>query len=828
MKRALVLLLTFIACPVLAQSLPLGISPEIIAEFQNLPLSQQRALARQYGITLPSGGAQLGAQADGQLSLPGDAIVPAQLPDALEAAAPPDTLAATEEDTVAEAPLPRFGINLFDETVSTFAPTDDVLVDESYRLGVGDELNIQLFGKENEEWVLQVGRDGELKFPRLGPLTLAGLTFDDARGLIQSRIESELIGVSAVVTMGRLRAINVFMAGEVRVPGAYSMSSLATVTQALFQAGGVSDIGSMRNIQVRRAGRIVGTFDLYDLLMRGDPSGDMRLRTGDVVFVPPYAGLVEVGGEVRRPASYEIIGDESLAEVIAMAGSLTSQAYPASSTLQRVVDNLNVVLTVDLSKSAELAKAVRDGDRITVPSTPDVAAKSIQLVGAVQRPGAYGWSPGMRVSDLIRDARVDLQESADLSYALVVRETNARREISVTPFSIFKALSEPRGADDPELDEYDRIVVVSKPKSEQTEADQFSRETLLAPLLDQLRAQSSDQEPVQVFFVLGAVKAPGAYPLSPGLTVADMITAAGGLRDSAYLHAGELRSVTVIDDNQVNPSIQSIDLEDVLRGEAKFPVKGRDTLFVREFDEWSPTASVQLSGEFVFPGTYLISRGETLRDVIQRAGGLKRGAFFEGAEFSRRSIAAREEQQAREFAQKIRRSYAASMLTEEVAKTSYAELEGIVGVLESSSGNGRLLIDLRAIMTDPSVDIALEDGDTLLVPKQNDTVTVVGEVHRPSTHKHLSELNIDDYLMLSAGLTSRADAGGIYIVRANGQVTTVEKDWWRFDAGRRRVNPGDTIVVPVNVRHKESIARWREVTQILYQSVISIVAVGRL
>ena len=337
------------------------------------------------------------------------------------------------------------------------------------------------------------------------------------------------MGVSAVVTMGRLRAINVFMAGEVQVPGAYSMSSLTTVTQALFQAGGVTDIGSMRNIQVRRAGKTAGSFDLYDLLMRGDSTGDIRLRTGDVVFVPPYSGLVEVVGEVKRAAAYEITGQETLADVLAMAGSFTSQAYPATSTLQRVVDNLNVALTVDLTDSATLDSEVSDGDRLTVPATPELTAKSISLEGAVQRAGLYGWSPGMRVSDVIRNTRVDLSDDADLSYALVVSEINARRDISVTPFQYFGRTQRARcGANDPELSEFDRILVVSQPELDQTAPGPFSRATLLAPVLDQLRVQANDQEAVQIFSISGAVRSPGAYPLSKGLTAIDMITAAGG------------------------------------------------------------------------------------------------------------------------------------------------------------------------------------------------------------------------------------------------------------------------------------------------------------
>ena len=190
-------------------------------------------------------------------------------------------------------------MSLFDREVSTFAPTDDASVPDNYRLGAGDNLVIQLFGKDNEQYDCSQSK-WNINFPKLGPITLAGLTFENARELILSRVADQLIGVQATISMGRLRAINVFMAGEVAVPGAYSVSALTTITQALFQAGGISDIGSLRAIQVKRDGISVATFDAYQLLLQGDASADVRLQSGDVVFVPPYRGLVSVDGAVNR------------------------------------------------------------------------------------------------------------------------------------------------------------------------------------------------------------------------------------------------------------------------------------------------------------------------------------------------------------------------------------------------------------------------------------------------------------------------------------------------------------------------------------------------
>ena len=341
--------------------------------------------------------------------------------DDIEAAAPDKT------EEVEERARTRYGRTLFSRDVSTFAPTDDAPVPESYRLGVGDQLVVQLFGKENDQLNLQIGRSGDISFPKLGSITLSGLTFEDARDLIKTRVEQQLIGVDAVVSMGRLRAINVFMAGEVAVPGAYSVSALTTVTQALFQAGGVTDIGSLRNIQVRRAGSVVATFDTYDLLMKGDVSDDIRLQSGDVVFVPPYTGVIDVEGELKRPMVYELVGGETLGDVLAMAGSFTRDAYPGLSILTRQSDALGLpqASTIDLSDKNQLSLAAQDGDTLVVPKVGDLVANSVVLRGAVTRPGSYGWVSGMRVSDLVSDARRDLSRDADLGLGMIVRQKNA-------------------------------------------------------------------------------------------------------------------------------------------------------------------------------------------------------------------------------------------------------------------------------------------------------------------------------------------------------------------------------------------------------------------
>jgi len=812
---------------VLGQGLPPGVTPGMVEQLKSMSPAQQQALARQYGITLPAGTAAA-------VDVPGLAAPGAVLPtpmgmtqDDVEAATPDKT---EEVETRART---RYGRALFSRDVSTFAPTDDAPVPESYRLGVGDQLVVQLFGKENEQLNLQIGRSGDVTFPKLGSITLSGLTFEDARDLIKTRVEQQLIGVDAVVSMGRLRAINVFMAGEVSVPGAYSVSALTTVTQALFQAGGVTDIGSLRNIQVRRAGSVVATFDTYDLLMKGDVSDDNRLQSGDVVFVPPYTGVIDVEGELKRPMVYELAGGETIGDVLAMAGSFTRDAYPALSILTRQSDSLGLpqATTIDLSDTSQLSLAAQDGDTLKVPKVGNLVANSVFLKGAVTRPGSYGWVSGMRVSDLIGNARRDLSRDADLGLGMIVRQKNALLDIEVIAFDLASVIASPNSESDPVLKEFDEVLVFSLVTSDLTDADadaDASRQALLEPVIEKLSSQARQGEPVQTVSVSGAVRAPGTYPLLSDATIETLINAAGGLTDSAFLEAAELRRLTERSDGQITAEYRDLNIRRDRPGR-QIALSSRDHLTIRDIPDWSPTDSITVAGEVKFPGEYRIRKGETLSDVIDRAGGFTDNASPESAVFTREAVAALEAERAAQFARDIQTTFATRLLTEETTTQGMAEISQIVASLQTVEGAGRLLIDLPAAMSgDVDADLEVEDGDRIVIPVLSNTVSVVGEVKRQGTYSFQGELTLDDYIDLSAGFTRRADDGGIYIVKANGSVVTLEKNLWRFTGDNRSLDPGDTIVVPINTQYKESLASWREITQIVYQSMVSVAAVAAL
>ena len=839
--KSLPLIVTLVSVGAAAQT----ISPQMLQQLKSMPRAQQEALAKQYGVDLDQvlGGAKNTGAA---IATPGEPLEQAELgrPDA-EAQERyelfQEKFAEFEKTLIKEeGAIERYGMALFDREVSTFAPTDDASVPDNYRMGAGDNLVVQLFGTETDQYDLQVARDGQISVPKLGPITIAGLTYEDARDLIQSRVAAQLLGAQATVSMGRLRAINIFMAGEVVVPGAYSVSALTTVTQALFQAGGVGDIGSLRNIQVKRNGATVNAFDVYQLLLKGDASGDLRLQSGDVVFVPPHAGIVTVKGAVKRPMIYEFLGGESIADAVAMAGGLSQDAYDSAIAVvsKAVGKSLPGAKNIDLNDSKDANVQLRNGDQIRVPESTDNLQNAVTLEGAVVRPGVYGWIMGQRISDVIASIASDLKPYADLGYALIVRQKNEQLDIEVLPLNLIAALSDVYSDENILTAPRDKIVVFGLPSvsdisSLDTDSDAVAdaemtsvqRLALLEPIIEKLKSQARNGEPVQIASISGAVKAPGDYPLGSQDTVATLVAAAGGLKDSVYLDAAELRSLYLGQNGQMSSRYRDVNLS-VELASSSLALQSRDHLFVRELPEWNPTSAVTLEGEVRFPGEYRIRKLETLADVIKRAGGLTASASRDGAVFTRDSIAELEVTRSKQFAQSIIRDFASSQLTKEDNTIGIAEVQVIAEILENFEGAGRLLVDIEAAMSgDALANIVLEDGDALSIPTQVSTVTVVGEIRRPGTHAFQSGLDLNDYLGLSAGMTARADDKEVYIVKANGSVLRPAKSLFRFTGGNGALRPGDTIVVPVDAGYTDNLTLWREVTQVIFNSTAGLASV---
>jgi polysaccharide biosynthesis/export protein len=292
--------------------------------------------------------------------------------------------------------LKPFGYDLFAGVPTTFAPVTDVPVPSEYVIGPGDRFDVQLIGNTKGKHSLVVNRDGRIMFPELGPIAVSGLRVDEAKARIEQRVADQMIGTQVTVSMGDLRSIRVFVVGEANQPGSYTVSSLATITNALFVSGGVKPIGSLRNIQLKRNGRIVSQLDLYDLLLNGDTSGDARLLPGDVIFIPPVGTTVGVTGEVRRPAIYELRGEASAADLLHLAGGLTPEADPRLATLQRIDERRErVVVDVDLTNPQARTTRLRTGDLLRVPGVRATYSNAVRVDGHVLRPASVEYRGGL-------------------------------------------------------------------------------------------------------------------------------------------------------------------------------------------------------------------------------------------------------------------------------------------------------------------------------------------------------------------------------------------------------------------------------------------------
>jgi len=730
-----------------------------------------------------------------------------------------------DTESIGADALESFGYDVFESTESLFEPVTAGPVPPDYVLGPGDSIRVQLFGNINGIYEFEVTRDGILNLPELGPVTVAGLPFSEFRTDLHQRVQEMLIGTQVSVTMGRLRTIRIFVLGDANRPGSYVVSSMATISSALYKSGGISDIGSLRNIQLKRQGQLVARLDLYDLLLNGDTSGDRRLQSGDVIFIPPVGNTVGVGGAVRRPAIYELDGQTNVSEVIRFAGGLLPEAYPDAARLERIsASKGRIVISVDADSADGAAIGVTGGDTLVIPEVLADLNDSVILAGHVQRPGPYQWRPGMRLTDLIPTA-LDLIPGADADYVLIRREDGATRRVHVISAKLSQAWTKRESPENIALQARDTIHVFSLA---------FGRQRVISPILAELQLQSSFGEPFGQVQVAGRVRASGTYPLEPGMRVSDLIRAGGNLAEEAYTLEAELTRYAVVNNAFRATDVIDIELDAILRGveSADVILSAHDHLSISTIPKWDSEWAVTLEGEVRFPGVYRVRRGETLRQVLDRAGGLTDEAFPAGSIFLRESLRQREQEQIDLLARRLEADLISLSLQNVGTGGSETLSTGTVLLeqLRSAEPVGRLVIDLdqlaaRAPTEELVDDIDLRNGDRLLVPIQSQVVTVIGEVQQNTSHLYQTGLSRDDYLEMSGGITRRADKKLIYVVRASGAVVTGKRSRWFGSRGGTDIRPGDTIVAPLETDRIRALTFWTQVTQILYQSALAVAAI---
>ncbi|WP_159817996.1 SLBB domain-containing protein [Colwellia sp. 20A7] len=882
-----------------------------IAQFQSLPKSQQEALASQYGIDMATLQSQDSKQQEIEIAPTiGKRQVNAKTKNEL-------TLFGDENE------LTLFGYELFAGEPTSMAPLGDIPAPADYMMGTGDELHIQIFGKENSNYSFKVKRDGSIDIPRLGPFMVAGETFDQVKHGLATFIKNKIIGVEVTVSLGTLRTMQVFVLGDAYKPGTYVLSSLATVTQALRAAGGIDTLGSLRNIQIKRSGELLREIDLYDLLLNGNTHDDMRLRDGDTLFIPPRGATIEVDGEVRRRAIYELTGPTSIMQVIHAAGGFTERAFSQQINVARTTASGTDIFNIDVNNAQERNFKIIAGDSIKVMPVPKDFNNAIGVLGAVERPGAYSWKQGLRLIDILGNSTQDLTPETDYNYGLIVREINQQGDIEVLQFSLAKAIAAPNSSDNLLLQKRDQVVVLNKDigrsleestqtigatenrletmrretlnsrenlstqnedtqekesnerlakiantelgdisEDNMTDTEQMGqlkidnlsnntnlqrsaqeiRTTLLEPIIAQLKAQASITSPVQIVEIRGAVKFPGVYPLAKKQNLTDLIAAAGGMKESAHLARAEMSRI-IEQNGHTNIVHRDINLAKMLSAESsnaqpnqaqsteakltsnsqQVALISKDRINVFSKPEWREDLSIELGGEVLFPGRYTFKRGETLLDLINRAGGLTEYAYPKGSIFSRESLRDQEAQKLRYLHEQLRQEVSTLAFRRQSSATSLSqsspvgEAMDVVDKLGVTKAVGRMVINLDQVVEgDKNQNLVLENGDKLYIPPLRNIVTVMGHIQMPTSLIYDDNMTVQDYINATGGAKKQADTDRIYVIRANGSVMLPDNSYW-FNRKEEKLLPGDTIVVPMDTDYVDGLTILGSATQMMYQ-----------
>lgn len=745
--------------------------------------------------------------------------------------------------------LDIYGTSLFQQVPSTFAPVQNIPVGPDYILGPGDQIDVELSGQVNRQLSVWIDRNGTIFIPELGSVRVAGLPYSELNHFLNTQLGRIYRNFTVNATLGSLRTIQVFIVGQARRPGSFSISSLSTLLNALFASGGPSATGSMRDIQVKRGGQTIDHFDLYDLLLHGDKSHDIPLATGDVIFIPFAGPQVAVLGAVNHPAIYELKGETSVAQALELAGGENSAASDGDVLLERVFEHSNrSVEDVSLAKSQ--TTMMRAGDIVSVRTVVDRFRNAVTLRGNVANPGRYAWHPGMRVSDLIPNKE-----------SLITRDYWRKRnqlgqfvvQQSESSFAIPFTQAQPNATQQ-------RGGTQSQPAQGNPQTQNASGQ-----------ASSLDQQ-LQSQLIPGQQQTEGALQLSGN---APVTAAPGGNQSSSSSSQGGGNSVgaaltgnagpfrakndVVLSAPDIDWSYAVIERQDaktlttslipfnlgkiVLDGDASQDVEllpGDVVTIFSKADIRVPstqqTRYVRLEGEFVAAGVYSVLPGETLRGLLQRAGGFTPDAYLYASEFTRQSTQRVEQQRLSEYADELEAQVSSTSASQQAralnasdqaaALASEAAARAAVARLRRITPIGRIVLDLKPDSEgiDSVPDIALEDGDRFVVPRVPANVNVEGQVYSANAFVFRSGQHVLDYLHKAGGPDREADRKRIFLLRADGSV--VSRQYAKVE--RAPIYPGDTIVVPPVLDRRSILQRIVDISQIAGSLGLSVAALDVL
>jgi protein involved in polysaccharide export with SLBB domain len=693
--------------------------------------------------------------------------------------------------TVDETKLERFGAALFRNSAAVAdKSTLSVPVGPDYILGPGDELVIDYWGASSQHIQRSVDREGRISIPEAGSTVVAGRTLGEVQQTIQKMLSHQLRGISVDVTLGKLRTVRVYVVGDVKNPAAYDISSLSTALSALIAAGGPTDTGSYRTVKHYRGKALVEEVDLYDLMLKGVSSAEVHLESGDSILVPPIGPQVTVAGKVRRPAIYELRKEQTLDQVLDLAGGV-----PVTGELSRIrVERIQAherkeMMSVNVSGGAGIQAAddafkrfrIQDGDIVTVLPILPYSNRAVYLEGHVFRPGKFSFKDGYKVTDLVSSYDDLLPEPADR--AEIVRLHPPDFTPVVIPFNLRDVLS--KKVEAPSLEPFDTVRI-------------FGR-------------YETDGPKVSIF---GEVMRPGEYPLSEKMTAADLLRMSGGFKRSAYQQEADLTSYSVIDGDHVDLDHRDIPIGRALAGEADTDVllKPGDVLTIRQIGGWNDIGgAVSVSGEVMHPGRYGIQRGEHLSSILKRAGGFSNEAYpyaaiLDRAQVREAAAKSREEMVTQIQAQNIGApggtgsSSSSSSSRNNNAVAQERERQQLLAKLKQLQPNGRMLIHVSSQIEKwqgTQADVEVRAGDTLYIPKRPTFVMVAGQVYNPIAITFSSGKHAGWYLKQAGGPTTLANKKEIFVVRANGTVVgRGSGEWWSGNVLGTTLQAGDTIFVP--------------------------------
>lgn len=761
--------------------------------------------------------------------------------------------------------LPIFGASIFSNALpSTFSPVSDIPVTPDYVIGPGDQLRLQIWGQVNLRGTFVVDRTGAVALPGAGTIHVAGVRFDHLTDFLRSQLARVYRNFDLNVNMGQLRSIQVFVVGEANMPGSYTLGSLSTLLNALFYAGGPKPQGSLRDIQLKRGGQTIDHFDLYDVLLHGNKSNDIQLAPGDVIFIPPVGKQVAVVGSVKNPAIYELRDETSIEQVLQLAGGRTTIAVNSKARVERIYDHaVRSVMEVNLSEPSTFQ--VQDGDIVTINAIVDRFKDAVTLRGNVANPGRYAWHPGMRVSDLIpnKDALITRsywQHKNDLGQMTLNYESEPVRDArgmlqsyglpaqnGAAPSSNDTASQQTNGALDQSNAAPQQYGVAQGPS--QYGADQPSSS----------QGQSS-ATPAQ---------APGGQlPSSPTPSTGQPAsgssdTSAGGNSVGAALTGNvgrfPVKTAVVLSAPDIDWSYAVIERQNtetlktslipfnlgkvVLEGDQSQNIEllpGDVVSIFSTADIRVPisqqTRFVRLEGEFVGAGVYSVKPGETLRQLLERAGGFTPDAYLYASEFTRQSTRRVQQQRLNEYADQLEIQAAAAAAAgnatavnaqDAAAATAAASsAQSSIAQLRRARPNGRIVLQLKPDSRgiDSVPDLALEDGDQFVVPKVPATVSVEGEVYSANAFLFRRGERTIDYLREAGGPDRQADMKHAFVLRADGSVYSQQYG----NIKHATIFPGDTIVIPPQLQKLSIMRQLIDIGTVVSQFGIGIAAINLL